>query len=684
MYLREGSLNRPLSVWMRKLTEENKQRYQTIADQIQKGNTDDAIISLKEILSSNPDDLVALSMSGSAYMRAGDETEAFKYFEAAVKASPDSFSAHGDLAFAAMKCGQSARAITHFEKSIEVNPDFYPAWSFLEALYFEKRDYLSAVNAVKKSEALDPMDEEYKEMQNALQNGYLENAEKMARSMIARHPGHPRGSFMLAHLASRAGAHEECTKILRYALQHHPANAMLRKTLIQNLERLGEFILAVDEAQGLVKLDSDYRNWILLSKVYGHIGSYENQLSAAEEAAKKILDDTEELGKVDLLRGHALKILGRRTESEQAYRDCIIRTPGNGAGWWGLADFKDYKFNQDDKLSMQKIIENKSHNPAQRCQAAFALAKAYESDIEYNESFTWYKKANDLRPNLNFTQKDHENFCKKIIDGFDSDTLNNQANEQDMLTPIFIIGMPRSGSTLIEQILSSHSEIEGTMELMTLPNLERKIIIDGGLNFDKKYPESFKYFNEEQLADFGKQYLDQTSIYRTDKPYFIDKLPPNYERVGLIHKILPNAIIIDARRHPMACGFSIYKQHFAGGHEYSYDLDNIGFFYNCYLDVMDHFNHLIPEKIFTMQYENNVKNTETMTRELLDHIGVKYESACLEFYKNKRAVRTASSEQVRKPIYTGSLEQWRNFETELQPLKEALGDETIKRFEDYL
>ena len=273
---------------------------------------------------------------------------------------------------------------------------------------------------------------------------------------------------------------------------------------------------------------------------------------------------------------------------------------------------------------------------------------------------------------------------KKIIDGFDSDTLNNQANEQDMPTPIFIIGMPRSGSTLIEQILSSHSEIEGTMELMTLPNLERKIIIDGGLNFDKKYPESFKYFNEEQLADFGKQYLNQTSIYRTDKPYFIDKLPPNYERVGLIHKILPNAIIIDARRHPMACGFSIYKQHFAGGHEYSYDLNNIGFFYNCYLDVMDHFNHLIPEKIFTMQYENNVKNTETMTRELLDHIGVKYESACLEFYKNKRAVRTASSEQVRKPIYTGSLEQWRNYETELQPLKEALGDETIKRFEDYL
>jgi len=682
--LREGSLSRPLSVLgEKKLTEENSKIYQTVADQIKQGNTDDAITSLKEILSSNPNDLIALSMSGSAHMRAGNEDEAFNYFEAAIKVDPDSFSAHGDLAFAAMKCGQSDRAIIHFEKALEIKPDYYPAWNFIEALYFQKRDYVAAVNAVEKSESMDPMDQDYKEMQNALKNGYLENAEKMARSMIARHPGHPRGSFMLAHLASRAGAHEECTKILRYALQHHPANAMLRKTLIQNLERLGEFILAVDEAEGLVKLDSDYRNWILLSKVYGHIGDYEKQLSAAEEAAKKIENNTDELGKVDLLRGHALKILGRRSESEQAYRDCIIRTPGNGAGWWGLADFKDYVFNEDDKLSMQEIIENKSHNPAQRCQAAFALAKALESENDFNQSFTWYKRANNLRPNLNFNQKDHEKFCERIIDGFDSDTLKNQAEKQEnMPTPIFIIGMPRSGSTLIEQILSSHSEIEGTMELMTLPNLERKIIISGGESFDKKYPESFKYFNQEQLADFGMEYLNQTSVYRSDKPYFIDKLPPNYERIGVIHKILPNAIIIDARRHPMACGFSIYKQHFAGGHEYSYDLKNIGFYYNCYLEVMDHFNQFIPEKIFLMQYEKNIEDTETMTRALLDHIGVQYESDCLEFYRNKRAVRTASSEQVRKPIYKGSLEEWRNYESELQPLKESLGDQTIQRFND--
>ncbi|MBC8226377.1 MAG: sulfotransferase [Gammaproteobacteria bacterium] len=663
------------------MSEANEQTYQIIADLIKQGDAEEALVKLEQLLIKVPNDLTALSMSGSAYMRIGDQAKAFTKFEEAISIDPSSFSAHGDLAFIAMKSGQSSRAITHFEKALEINPKYYPAWSFLEALYFEKRDYVSALSAVKKSEALDPMDQEYKEMQNALKNGYHGNAEKIARTMIERHPGHPRASFMLGHLASRLGAHEECTKILRYALQHHPANMMLRKALIQNLERLGEFILAVDETEGLTTLDSDYRHWILLSKVYGHIGSHEDALKAAEEAAKNIHNNTEELGKVDLLRGHTLKVLGRRSESEQAYRDCIVNTPGNGAGWWGLADFKNYEFDEADKLSMQVIFENERYEPAQRCQAAFALAKAYEGDNDFNESFAWYKKANDLRPNLNFNQEDHKIFCEGIIEGFDSDTLQNQAIKQDgKPIPIFIIGMPRSGSTLIEQILSSHSKIEGTMELMTLPNLERKMIISGGQNFDKKYPESFKYFNKEQLSDFGQEYLNQTSIYRTDKPYFIDKLPPNFERVGVIHKILPNAIIIDARRHPLACGFSIYKQHFAGGYEFSYDLENIGHYYNSYLSVMDHFNQALPDRIFLAQYEDNIRDIEQMTRRLLDYIKLEFESSCLEFYKNKRPVRTASSEQVRQPIYTQSIEAWKQYESKLEPLKKALGPTTLSRF----
>ena len=664
------------------MSEANGKKYQIIADLIKQGDADDALVKLEQLLAENPNDLTALSMSGSAYMRAGNQEKAFTNFEAAISVDSNSFSAHGDLAFVAMKCGQTSRAISHFTKAIEINPDFYPAWSFLEKLHYEVGNYAAALNAVEKIETLDPMDDEYKEMQNALSNDLPGKAEEIARAMIKRQSGHPRAVFMLSHLANKVGAQEECTKILKYGLEHHPANVMLRKALIQNLEKLGAFIPAVIEAEELTKLSPDYRNWLLLSKVHGHTGAYEDALKAAEEAAKHLDPASGELGKVDLLRGHALKVLGRRAKSEQAYRDCIVNTPGNGAGWWGLADFKDYEFTEDDKRNMEVIAYQDNGDPAQRCQAAFALAKAHEVAGDHTEAFDWYKRANDLRPNLNFDADNHDAYCQRIIRGFDSSMLAKQArSQQNNLTPIFIVGMPRSGSTLIEQILASHSQVEGTMELMTLPNLERRIIIAGGKQFNEKYPGSLAHFGKEDLTAFGQNYLDETAMYRKDKAFFIDKLPPNFERIGLIHKILPQAIIIDARRHPMDCGFSTYKQHFAGGHEYSYDLSNIGHYYNSYLAVMDHFNTVLPGRIFLAQYEDNVRDNEQMTRRLLDHIELDFETACLEFYKNKRAVRTASSEQVRQPIYTQSIAVWKQYERKLEPLAKALGSATLNRFD---
>ena len=251
-------------------------------------------------------------------------------------------------------------------------------------------------------------------------------------------------------------------------------------------------------------------------------------------------------------------------------------------------------------------------------------------------------------------------------------------------TPIFIVGMPRAGSTLIEQILASHSRIEGTMELMTLPNLERTIRIAGGRKFNENYPRSLRKFNQDELGAFGQAYLDETAIYRTSKPFFIDKLPPNFERVGLVHKILPQAIIIDARRHPLDCGFSAYKQHFAGGHEYSYQLEHIGHYFNNYLQLMDHWDSVLPGKVKLVQYEDMVRDTEDTIRKILNHIGVDFEDACLRFFENKRAVKTASSEQVRQPIYTKSVGRWRTVSDQLKPLIDSLGEKTMTRFQRYL
>jgi hypothetical protein len=244
--------------------------------------------------------------------------------------------------------------------------------------------------------------------------------------------------------------------------------------------------------------------------------------------------------------------------------------------------------------------------------------------------------------------------------------------------------MPRAGSTLIEQILASHSQIEGTMELMTLPYLKRTIRVVAGRKYNKNYLQALRDFSQAELSDFGQVYLDETAVYRTSKPFFIDKLPANFERIGLIHKILPQAVIIDARRHPMDCGFSAYKQHFASGHEYSYNLDHIGQYFNIYLQLMDHWDSVLPGKVKLVQYEDMVRNTENSIREILAHIGVDFEEACLRFYENKRAVKTASSEQVRQPIYTKSVGRWQTVSEQLKPLRDSLGEETMARFHRYL
>ncbi len=660
----------------------NQEKYRTIAGLIKEGDAAGALVQLDTILATNPDDATALSLAGSAQMNAGNQDRAFESFEAAIAAHPESFSAHADLAFAAMKCDQSARATTHFTRAIEINPDFYPAWGFLEKLQYEAGNYPAALLAVERAEVLDPLDSDYRKMQTEFANGHPGKAEIIARAMLKSQPGHPRAAFMLAHLANKVGAQEEGAKILKYGLEHHPANVMLRKALIQNLEKLGAYIPAVIEAEELTNVSPDYRSWLLLSKVHGHTGAHVAALEAAEEAAKCLDPDSGELGKVDLLRGHALKVLGRRTESEQAYRDCIVNTPGNGAGWRGLAHLKNYKFTAEDKRTMEGLARQEDADPAQRCQAAFALAKAHEVDGDDAEAFDRYRRANDMRPDINVDADKNDAYCERIVRGFDANMLSGQARAQENSpTPIFIVGMPRAGSTLIEQILASHSQVEGTMELSTLPNLERRITIAGGKQFNQKYPESLAHFGSEDLTAFGQAYLNETAMYRTDKAFFIDKLPPNFERIGLIHKILPQAIIIDARRHPMDCGLSAYKQHFAGGHEYSYDLANIGRYYNSYLAVMDHFDAVLPGRVFRVQYEENVRDTEGMIRRLLDHIGLDFEPACLEFYKNKRAVRTASSEQVRQPIYTESVATWKRYETELTALAKALGPATLNRFD---
>ena len=655
----------------------HEQLYQQIRSLLGARGFPQALTLLDNHLAQHQSDEIAHSLYGTVLLRSGDTAGAMARFRANTEAFPGSFAAYADLAFAAHKVGDLDAAKASFQNAVDLNPAFYQGWVLLSLVAHRTGDFALAAKADAQSEKYDPLDADYKRIQAALRSGGKGEAEHIARTMLQRQPGHPRAAYVLAYLASTVGAHEDRAEILQHAIEHHPANQMLRRSKVEAYEAIGRYTEALSEAKALVEIVPNYFNYWTLSRVHGHLLEHDQAIECVEKARGYLERDSVEHGKLDLLKGHALKILGRREESEAAYRACIENTPGNGAGWWGLADFKNYHFSPSDRDAMQGLIADMSLEADQRCQAAFALAKSYEVDGDMRTAFSHYQRANGLREGINFDTAKHQSYFRRIKDTYSAETLAVQADFQPDNRPIFIVGMPRAGSTLVEQILASHSDVEGTMELMTLPFVERAIRVGKGKTQGKDYPESAALLSIQECNTFGQHYLKDTEVFRTGKPFFVDKLPPNFERVGLIHKLLPGAVIIDVRRHPMDCCFSAFKQHFAAGHDYSYNLENLGSYYNAYLALMAHWDNVLPDRVIRVQYENLVRNTEQEVRRILEAVGLPFEESCVRFHENKRAVRTASSEQVRQPINTKGLKVWTAVEDQLQPLIAALGKETL-------
>lgn len=657
--------------------------YQKAASFVKGKQFDQAEQILCDHLSRHPKDEIATSILASNMMQQGKTEAAINHLQNNVQNHPRSYGAAADLGFALSKSGQKQAAIAAFKTAVDLNSVFYIGWVQLAQLYYQLGDYDQALAANVECEKYDPQDQTYQQIQSLMQQGQRGQAEQMLRQMLNNQPGHPRAAFLLAHLAGTVGAYEQAIDIIKHGLDYHPANIPLRRALVENYEQIGAYADAFEAVNHVSEIQADYYNYWLKSRIAGHLAYFDVALEAADAAAGHLEHGSSELGKVDLLRGHALKILGRRSESEQAYRACIKNTPNNGAGWWGLADLKTYQFTDADTAEMLALLDNQQVDQEQRCQVAFALAKGYENQGDSDSSIQWYLKANSLRTDCHFEPEKHHALFQRLQQYFSAATLAKQASPSPTgPTPIFIVGMPRAGSTLIEQILASHSQIEGTMELMTMVHLERHLKITAGPKYKQKYPEVIDHLPPEELQRLGQKYLDETAIYRTDKPYFIDKLPPNFERIGLIHKILPQAIIIDARRHPMDCGFSAFKQHFASGHDYSYNLAHIGAYYNDYMDLMDYWRQKLGDKIITVQHEELLANPKAKIQWLLTAMGLDYEENCLNFHENKRSVKTASSEQVRQPINTKGIGQWRKSQKPLTPLIESLGQKTLEKFKD--
>ena len=507
----------------------------------------------------------------------------------------------------------------------------------------------------------------------ALAANDLPTAESLLRPYLKRRPTDVAAIRMMAELAARIGRLVDSENLLRRALELAPAFTAARANLATILYKQNKPAEAIAELEAIEREGAaNLGHSSLKAAALGRIGGHDEALALYRE----ILDARPDEPKLWMSFGHILKTVGEQRESVAAYRRAIAIRPSLGEVWWSLANLKTIRFDDDDIAEMTAALDPPDLAEDDRFHLHFALGKALEDRGAAEASFTHYATANRLRrATLAYDADDISEHVDRSIALFTPDFFAARADQGcPAPDPIFVLGLPRAGSTLIEQILASHPAIEGTSELPDIPAIARRLGGRKSTSEPSLYPDCLAQLDAAALTELGAEYLDRARVQRTtDRPLFVDKLPNNWAHVGLIRLILPNAKIIDARRDPMSCGFSNFKQHFARGQGFTYDLADIGTYYGDYVRLMRHIDIVQPGLVHRVIHEDLVEDPDREVRRLLDHLGLPFDPACLAFHENKRAVRTASSEQVRRPISRDGLDQWRPFDPWLGPLKTALG-----------
>ena len=469
---------------------------------------------------------------------------------------------------------------------------------------------------------------------------------------------------MLGELAARIGRMRDAETLLRRAVELSPGWTAPKANLALILGRTGRPAEAMELLDDVFAAEPEgLSHWNLKAATLGRLGEFDEAIALYENVLERLPNQP----RVWTTYGHMLKTVGRQSDGIAAYRRAIEISPSLGEAWWSLANLKTVRFEPADLEAMEKALNSAGLADEDRLHLHFALGKAMHDLGRANDAYAHYALGNALRLKREpYRPQDVTRLVDNSIRAFTAEAFAERSGGCEAPDPIFIVGMPRAGSTLVAQILSSHSLVEGTTELPDLPAIARE---GGG------YPDSALALSETGRRERGEAYLKRASVQRrTAKPFFIDKLPNNWMFVPFIQLVLPKAKIIDARRHPMACCLSNFRQHFAKGQNFTYDLTDVGTYYADYVRLMAHVDGVLPGRVHRVIYERMVDDTEAEVRALLDYLGLEFEPACLEFHKTERAVRTASSEQVRQPIYRDSTEEWRAYEGHLAPLTAALGD----------
>jgi len=494
-------------------------------------------------------------------------------------------------------------------------------------------------------------------------------AEPILRDYLKKDPLDVNAMKLLADIGIEFRAYKEAGYLLSRALDLFPDFHFARFSYANLLYKRQLPLESIEQLDQLLAIDPDNIQWLSLKAVnYALANNHEEALNLFKFIIKNFPANTQ----IYLSYGHTLRAIGKIKKAIDAYYKAISFNRGAGEAYWSLANLKTHKFTKDDIDNMEALLKDKNCPYDDYSHLLFAMGKAKEDAGDYRSSIAAYIKGNQVKSSrVPWDARGFSAECNELQDFFNRELFDDlQGVGSSIQDPIFILGLPRSGSTLIEQILASHSKVEGTTELQNIIALSRKIANKTTANDPSHYPGALREIKTEDFKKMGEAYISNTRSQRiTSKPFFIDKMPNNFSHIGLIHLILPNAKIIDARRNPMDCCYSCYKQLFGSGQGFSYSFNRIGNYYLDYLRLMSHWDQTLPKKIHRVTYEDMVSNTESEIRKLLDYCGLEFEENCLNFYNNKRAVRTPSSEQVRQPIYDSGLKYWKNFEDELSPLK---------------
>jgi tetratricopeptide (TPR) repeat protein len=632
-----------------------------------------AAAQASEILRVVPNHPVATMLLGAARRALGDVDGALELLEPLAQSQPNAAPVHYYLGLALGAKGQGDQAIGALRRSVALKPESPGTWRALGDYLLAAGDSAAADQAYALSIRHSAQDPRLMQAGVHLVDGRLAPAEALLREHLKQHPTDVAAIRMLAEVASRLGRYADAEALLARGLELAPSFAPVRHNLALVLHRQARFADALAEIQRLLEIDPDNPSYqVLQAAILGRLGEFKEAIRAYEE----VLAVHPSQAKVWMSYGHALRTAGRQSDSVAAYRRSIGLAPQLGEAWWSLANLKRVRFDDADISAMAKELANSRLTEDERLHFHFAAGKALEDAGRYAESFDHYSRGNAIRRSqVRWDADEITAHVRRFREVFTPELVAARAGAgYDVPDPIFIVGLPRSGSTLIEQILASHSAVEGTQELPDIDLLARRLSGRRTRTQSSAYPEVLASLEMKDFQALGEEFIQRTRIYRkTAAPLFIDKMPNNVFHIGLIHLILPNAKIIDARRHPLGCGFSCFKQHFARGQHFTYDLAELGQYYRDYVGLTAHVDHVLPGRVHRVFYERMVEDTEAEVRRLLAYCNVPFEDACLRFYENERAVRTASSEQVRTPIYREGLEQWQHFEPWLGPLKNALG-----------